>query len=73
MKQRSMRERLIGHLKREWISPLRALELVQCLSLSQRVGEIEREGHLVNRRWKKLDNGKTVREYKIVSPTSWTA
>jgi hypothetical protein len=73
VKKRSMRERLIGHLKRQWVTPLDALRLVGCLSLSQRVGELEREGHTLDRKWINTTSGKRVRAYRIVKPTRWTA
>lgn len=63
---KSMRERLLGHLKRQWITPIDALGLVGCLSLSQRVGEIERGGTPVARRWVHLKSGKRVMSYRIV-------
>lgn len=72
-KPRSMKERLIGHLKRGFVTPLDALNLVGCLSLSQRCGELEREGHAIDRVWRDLPSGKRVRAYRILKPTRWTA
>ena len=49
-------------MKRRWISPLDALRFAHCLSLSQRAGELRREGHnVISRRPK----GKPYSEYRI--------
>jgi hypothetical protein len=69
----TMKAELLTLLKRQWVTPLVALREVNCLSLSQRVGELERAGHAVLKDWRNLPNGKRVRAYKVVSPTKWTA
>ena len=47
-----------------WITPLDALREVGCLSLSQRVGELKREGLTILSVWVKTDTGKRVRAYR---------
>lgn len=68
-----MKERLLGLMRRQWLTPLDALNMVGCLSLSQRVGELEREGHTLDRKWVNTSSGKRVMSYRILKPTRWTA
>lgn len=65
------RDKLLGHLRRRWISPLQALELVGILSLSQRAGELAREGHnVIKRPGKSPHTGARWTEYRVVRPGS---
>lgn len=48
-----------------WTTPLEALQKANCLSLSQRAGELSKAGYAVEKAWKKLPAGKTVRMYRI--------
>ena len=53
-------------LRRSWLSALQCATSGGCLSLSQRVGEFEREGWTVKRRWKHSPDGKARwLEYRI--------
>lgn len=61
----TMQTDLLRLLHRGWTSPLRALNEAQCLSLSQRVGDMIRKGIPIEKRWLKLENGKQVREYRV--------
>jgi hypothetical protein len=56
-------------LLKGWTSPLDALRQAQCLSLSQRVGSLSRQGYQVEKEWHKLPSGKTVRRYRIKAET----
>lgn len=62
----TMQAELFQTLKRQWLTPLEALRMCNCLSLSQRCGEFRRQGHAVMDRWVKLANGKRVKQYRIV-------
>lgn len=61
----TMQADLLALLRRGWTSPLRALNDARCLSLSQRVGDMIREGIPIEKRWLKLPNGKKCREYRV--------
>lgn len=65
MSKLSRKARLLGHLKYEWVSPINALDLVGIMSLSQRVGELIREGHKIEKRWAVSPSGARWREYRI--------
>jgi hypothetical protein len=45
------------------LTPLNALIRFHCLSLSQRIGELKREGNPIQSRTVKLDGGKRISEY----------
>jgi hypothetical protein len=49
----------------ERLTPLSALNEFQCLSLSQRVGELKRMGWPISSRPCKTPSGKTVAEYSM--------
>ena len=49
-----------------WTSPLEALQKANCLSLAQRVSCLSRLGFKVEKQWKKLPSGKTVRAYRAL-------
>ena len=61
----TMLDQIITLLRAGWVTPLDALQKAGCLSLSQRVGELERSGTAIIRDWLKLPNGKRVRRYRI--------
>lgn len=65
MKTPTMEQRLLKLLRRKWITPLDALNEVQCMSLSQRAGSFARQGYAVAKRWVDLPSGKRVRAYRI--------
>lgn len=52
-------------IKRRWITPLDALQLAGCLSLSQRCGELRKRGVNVVSRWVKVGD-KRVKAYRVV-------
>lgn len=61
----NMQDRLLIVLKQQWITPVDALSLAGCLSLSQRCGEFRRAGVVVLDRWVDLPNGKRVKSYHV--------
>jgi len=61
----TMSDRLLTLLKRRWVTPLDALHLASCLSLSQRCGEFRRAGMKVLDKWVQLDGGKRVKAYRL--------
>ena len=52
-------------LSKGWTSPAEAFHRVNCMSLSQRVGELIEMGHEVQKEWLDLPSGKRVRIYRI--------
>lgn len=61
----NMTDRLIGHLRMKWLTPMDAFFAVGCLSLSQRCGELRRAGVNVTDKWVRLPSGKRVKAYRI--------
>ena len=61
-----MKAQLIKLLERRWVTPLIALQQVGCLSLSQRCGELRRDGVRVADKWIS-SNGKRYKAYRIVA------
>ena len=49
--------------KGEVLTGLKALRLVGTMKLATRIGELERQGHVINKDWTKLPTGKRVRIY----------
>lgn len=62
----TMRDRLLNALKRQWLTPLSAIDAAGCMSLSQRCGEFRRTGLVVLDKWVKLPSGKKCKAYRIV-------
>jgi hypothetical protein len=62
----TMTQDLVSLLKNQWITPIDALMRANCLSLSQRAGEMARAGYRVEKKWRDLGNGKRVMSYRIV-------
>lgn len=59
----SKKTRLLRLMQNRWVTPLLALQACQCFSLSQRAGELRREGYtVVSRRVK----GEPYHEYKVI-------
>ena len=52
-------------LLRRWLTPLTALQLAGCLSLSQRCGELRRRGVNVASKWVKV-GGKRIKAYRVI-------
>ena len=52
------------------LTPLTALIRVHTLALSQRIGELKRDGHPIQSRMVELDGGKRVAEYWLDASSS---
>lgn len=63
---KTKRERLLSLMKRQYVTPLEALEQTGNFALSQRAGEFAREGWKVAKRWVSLPTGSRVMSYRIV-------
>lgn len=63
---KTKRERLLSLMKRQYVTPLEALEQTGNFALSQRAGEFAREGWKVAKRWVALPSGSRVMSYRIV-------
>lgn len=64
MKQ-TMTEKLCKLMRRRYVTPLDALQHANCLSLSQRAGDMRRAGMNVIDKWIDLPGGKRVKGYKL--------
>lgn len=64
----NQRTMIINHLMTKGpLTVLTAIEYIGCYALSQRVGEIRREGFPIKSKWLELDNGKRVKQYYLES------
>lgn len=63
----TMKADLIKLLRARWVTPVVALNDAKCFSLSQRCGDLRRDGVKVLDRWVDLPDGKRVKEYRIVA------
>lgn len=61
----TMKTQLLALLKKQWVTPLIALEKVNCLSLSQRAGSFRRDGINVVSKWVTTPSGKKVKAYRV--------
>jgi hypothetical protein len=61
----TMTAELVSLLKKGYVTPLDALTHANCLSLSQRAGEMARAGYRVEKKWRDFGNGKRVMSYRI--------
>lgn len=52
----------------DWLTALESAKHGGCLALSQRVGELKRQGVKVESKWVKTKNGARVMAYRIVKP-----
>jgi hypothetical protein len=59
------KDALMKVLRREWLTPLEAVERVGILSLSQRCGEFRRAGINVLDKWVTTASGSRVKAYRI--------
>lgn len=73
MTTRTKKARLVAALGRRWLTPLDAVGECGIFSLSQRCGELKREGHCVIDKWVTLPSGSRVKAYRMVKPSKWTA
>ena len=61
----TMQARLLKMLSEGWVSPFEALHGAQSMCLAQRCSEWIRQGMPIQKRWRKLQSGKQVREYHL--------
>lgn len=67
----SQADQLLKHLQAGGsLTPLQALEQYQCLALSQRMGELRRDGHPIVSEIVRLANGKRVARYSLAQEVS---
>lgn len=57
--------RLLDLLKRQWVTPVIALNKVGLFSLSQRCGQFRRAGIKVLDKWVTTDSGARVKAYRL--------
>jgi hypothetical protein len=57
--------KLFALMRRQYVTPLEALEQTGNFALSQRAGEFARDGWKVLKRWTDLPSGSRVMAYKI--------
>ena len=62
----TMKTQLLALLKRQWVTPISALEKANCFSLSQRCGELRRSGVKVLDKWVTTGTGKKIKAYRVV-------
>lgn len=60
-----VKQDLIRLLRRQWVSPLDALDKLGCMSLSQRCGELRRDGVQVVDKWVSR-GGKRFKTYTLM-------
>jgi hypothetical protein len=62
----SQKTKILEYLKRgKKLTVLKAIKLFGCYALSQRVGELKREGHPIESKIIEVGSGKRVAEYKL--------
>ena len=61
----TMRDKLLNLLRTQWVTPVDALNMAGCFSLSQRVGGFVRAGYDVQKQWVDLPSGKRVMSYRV--------
>lgn len=69
----SQKPALIRVMRRRWLTSLEAALEVGVLALSQRCGDLRRDGVCVVDKWVTTPTGKKVKAYRISTPTKWTA
>lgn len=69
---KTKKEAVKALMKKGWITPAMAFTKVGCLSLSQRVGELIRDGEKVDKGWYVTGSGVRVRKYRLAR-TQWIA
>lgn len=61
----SKKEAVLRLMKRQWVSPIDSLKHCHLYALSQRVGELIREGVSIEKRWAVGPGGARWREYRV--------
>lgn len=65
MKTETKKAALFALMRRQYVTPLEALEQTGNFALSQRAGEFARDGWRVLKRWVELPSGSRVMSYRI--------
>ena len=65
MKTETKKAALFALMRRQYVTPLEALEQTGNFALSQRAGEFARDGWRVLKKWVDLPSGSRVRAYRI--------
>ena len=60
-------EKTVSMLKRGWLTALQSAQAGGCLSLSQRCGELRRDGITVLDKWVETPSGARIKAYRIVA------
>ena len=63
MNQATKKAQILKIARKRWVTPLSILYDVGCLSLSQRMGELKREGHKVV---SKIVPGEKYHQYRVI-------
>lgn len=71
--QKTKKAALLAVLKRRWLTPLEAVAACGLFSLSQRCGELRRDGHCVIDKWVTLPSGSRVKAFRIVQKSKVAA
>lgn len=61
----TMQDKLLDLLKAQWVTPIDALNMAGCFSLSQRCGGFKRLGMPIQDKWVHLASGKKVKAYTL--------
>ena len=59
---------LLALLRKRWLTPLDAVDMVGIFSLSQRVGEFRNAGIAVADKWVETHGGSLVKAYRVFGP-----
>ena len=65
MKTTTKKAALLALMRRQYVTPLEALEQTGNFALSQRAGEFARDGWKVLKKWVDLPSGSRVMSYRI--------
>ena len=69
----TQKEQILDHLRKGGsLTPLESLEMFGCLALSQRMGELRRDGWPIESHLVELPNGKRVARYRMEDESIWT-
>lgn len=64
MKTDNQKKQIVNYLMTKGpLTVLTAMQFIRCYALSQRIGELKKEGYDIHRRMIQVDSGKHVAEY----------
>jgi len=58
-------KKILSLTRRGWVSPMAALREAGCMRLGARIYELREMGHEFETRWRRLRNGKLVKEFRL--------